>query len=196
MKKLFTKKQILTIPNLLSLFRLLLIPVIIWLYIYKQEYYWTIIVVGISGLSDVVDGFIARKFNQISDLGKIIDPIADKFTQGALIICLVSRYKLMILLIVVFLIKEITMTISGLIVMKKDESINSAKWHGKVATAFLYSSLIILILFPEIPLVIVNIIIVIATGLIINSLILYQIFYGRILLKRKRENKLGEQNEE
>lgn len=188
MKKLFTKKQILTIPNLLSLFRILLIPLILWLYIGLNEYYWTIVVIAISGLSDVIDGFIARRFNQVSDFGKALDPIADKLTQGSLILCLTTRYPWMIALIIIFILKEVVMSIMGLIILKKDNSMNSAKWHGKVATAFLYISLCVLILFPEIPLTVVNIIIIIvAIALIINSLVLYLIFYIKILLKRKKE---------
>ena len=187
MKKLFTKKQILTIPNLLSLFRILLIPLILWLYIGLNEYYWTIVVIAISGLSDMVDGFIARKFNQVSDFGKALDPIADKLTQGSLILCLTTRYPWMIALIIIFILKEVVMSIMGLIIFKKDNSMNSAKWHGKVATAFLYISLCVLILFPKIPLTVVNIIIIVAIALIINSLVLYLIFYIKILLKRKKE---------
>lgn len=185
MKKLFTKKQILTIPNLLSLIRLLLIPLIIWLYCVKCEYYLTIIVILLSGLTDIVDGFIARKFNQVTDLGKILDPISDKLTQGALIICLLTRYKLMILLIIAFIVKETLMSVLGLIIMKKDNSVNSAKWHGKLATMYLYLSLCILILFPSLPITIVNILIIIGFILIINSLVLYLLFYIRILKKIK-----------
>ncbi len=189
MKKLFTKKQILTIPNLLSLFRILLIPLILWLYIGLNEYYWTIVVIAISGLSDVIDGFIARHFNQVSDFGKALDPIADKLTQGSLILCLTTRYPWMIALIIIFILKEVVMSIMGLIIFKKDNSMNSAKWHGKVATAFLYISLCVLILFPEMHIIVVNIIIIIAIALIINSLVLYLIFYTNILLRRRKEEK-------
>lgn len=186
MAKIFTKKQIFTIPNLLSLFRILLIPLILYLYCGLEEYYWTIVVIAISGLSDMVDGFVARHFNQVSDIGKALDPIADKLTQGALIICLVTRYKFMILLIVVFALKEIIMSIFGLIILKKQNAFSSAKWHGKVATAFLYVSLSALILFPSIPLLLVEIIIVIATLLVFNSLILYLVYYIKILIKIKQ----------
>ena len=185
MAKIFTKKQIFTIPNLLSLFRILLIPIILWLYCGLQEYYWTIVVIAISGLSDMVDGFIARRFNQVSDIGKALDPIADKLTQGTLIICLITRYKLMIGLIIVLAIKEIIMSIFGLIILKRQNAFSSAKWHGKVATAFLYLSLCVLILIPNIPLTIVNIIIVIAMLLVINSLTLYLVYYIKTLLKLK-----------
>lgn len=185
MKKLFTKNQILTIPNLLSLFRLLLIPCILYAYCAKDLYYLTIILVIISGLTDIVDGFIARKFNQVSDFGKVLDPLADKLTQGTLIICLAFRYKLMFLLIIVFGIKELIMLIMGIIFFKNKEEVNSSKWHGKAATVFLYIALSVLVLFPNIPLTIVNTIIVLATAFIINSLILYLIFYIKNLKQTK-----------
>ena len=72
-------KQILTIPNILSLLRLALIPFIVWSYSIKKFIASAILIV-ISGITDVVDGFIARKFNMVSDLGKALDPIADKLT--------------------------------------------------------------------------------------------------------------------
>ena len=82
-----TKNKILTIPNLLSLFRLCLIPVFMWLYCVEKNYLWTGIILIISGLTDTVDGFVARHFNMISDLGKILDPVADKLTQAAMLFC-------------------------------------------------------------------------------------------------------------
>ena len=84
--KRFSKNAILTIPNLISLFRILLIPLIIWLYCGKKQYAATIAVVAISGVSDIIDGKIARKFNMVSDVGKVLDPIADKLTQAALVL--------------------------------------------------------------------------------------------------------------
>ena len=74
------KGKIITIPNLLSLFRILLIPIIVWLYCVEKKYELTILVLLISGASDIIDGFIARRFNMISDIGKALDPIVDKLT--------------------------------------------------------------------------------------------------------------------
>ena len=85
MHRLFKRDQILTIPNLLSVIRLLMIPVIVWLYCEKQDYIAAAAMIVLSGLTDIADGIIARKFNLVSDLGKILDPVADKLTQAALI---------------------------------------------------------------------------------------------------------------
>ena len=78
------KNKILTIPNILSFFRLCLIPVIVWLYIGRENYFWTLVILIPSGITDIVDGIIARKCNMISDFGKAFDPIADKLTQAAI----------------------------------------------------------------------------------------------------------------
>lgn len=85
-------EKIFTIPNLLSLFRLCLIPVIIRLYCAQHNYLRTTLVLTISGITDIADGIIARKFHMISDFGKIFDPVADKLTQIAMLFCLVTRF--------------------------------------------------------------------------------------------------------
>ena len=77
----FAKDQVLTIPNMLSFLRILLIIPIVWLYWIDQPI-WALAFVILSGLTDVIDGFIARKFHMVTDLGKVVDPIADKLTQG------------------------------------------------------------------------------------------------------------------
>ncbi|MEE1164601.1 MAG: CDP-alcohol phosphatidyltransferase family protein, partial [Lachnospiraceae bacterium] len=86
------KHKIITIPNVLSFLRLLLIPVIVWLYIVKKDPIWTMAILALSGITDIVDGIIARKCNMISDFGKAFDPVADKLTQIAMLFCLVSRF--------------------------------------------------------------------------------------------------------
>ena len=75
------KHKIITIPNILSLFRLLLIPVIMWLYIVRKDPLWTTAVLALSGITDIVDGIVARKCHMVSDFGKAFDPVADKLTQ-------------------------------------------------------------------------------------------------------------------
>ena len=99
---MYSRKEIFSIPNILGYFRILLIPVFMTLYFKAEkpsDYFAAAVVVGISSLSDMFDGLIARKFNMITELGKFIDPLADKLTQGALIVCFVARYPLMWLLV-------------------------------------------------------------------------------------------------
>lgn len=183
-RRLFTRKQILTIPNFLSLVRLLMIPAICWVYICKESYYVATLLIVLSGITDVVDGIIARKFNMVSDLGKILDPMADKFTQIAIICCLISRYRLMILLACLFVIKELTMIGMGLTALKETDTVNSAKWYGKITTVFMYLTLVVLILFPEIPPAAADVFILICSGLVVLSLVMYMRFYRKLLAEK------------
>ena len=180
MHRILKKDQILTIPNLLSLVRLAMIPLIVWLYCVKQEYIWAVVVVAMSGITDIVDGYIARKYDMISDFGKILDPIADKLTQAALIICLLERYYWMRWLLVLFAAKEIIMGISGLVVIKKKDVVNSSQWFGKLTTVVLYGVMILLFLFPGLPEVIANAMIALCAAVIILSLVKYLLFYKRL----------------
>ena len=180
MKKLFSKKQVMTIPNLLSLIRLIMIPFIVWFYV-KTNYYAATALVVLSGITDVVDGIIARKFNMVSDLGKILDPIADKCTQGIVIICLSLKYRHMMWLVMLFVVKECIMGLLGYITIKSKDSVNSAKWYGKVSTLVLYASMISLIIFSEMPAVAVDTIIALCSVFLILSLVMYVRFYIKIL---------------
>ena len=137
MKELFRKifkkikDEFFTIPNMLSILRLLLIPVIVYLYCVKRNNLWTLIVVVFSTLTDIVDGFIARRFNMITDFGKFLDPVADKATQLTVFACLITRYKLMLVPFLVLLVKELGSLIFRLVVYKKTEVVEGAHWHGK-----------------------------------------------------------------
>ncbi len=181
MVRLFNKSQILTVPNMLSLFRIVLLAPIVWLYSCKQDYTAAIILLVISGFTDIADGIIARKFNMVSDFGKILDPIADKLTQGTLLICLATRYKSIIYLVSVFTVKELLMIALGYITIKKKDSVNSAKWYGKLNTVIIYSTIVILIMFPDIPHIAADIMAAVCMGIIIISFLLYARFYRKIL---------------
>ncbi len=182
------KEDVWTIPNIISMLRIALIPFIIWFYCGLNNYIAAIILIIISGLSDIVDGKIARKFNMVSNFGKFLDPLADKMTQGTLIICLISRYKLMIALIIFFILKEAVMFLAGYIVFKSTDSVNSAKWHGKLSTVILYSVMFILLLFPGISEVYANILILICAGAMAMSLWLYLDFFHKLIKSNKRNN--------
>lgn len=177
----FSAKNILTIPNLISLFRILLIPLIIWLYCGKKQYTATIAVVAISGVSDIIDGKIARKFNMVSDVGKVLDPIADKLTQVTLVICLTARYPWMWALLALFAVKECLMLLWGYLTLKSTNTINSAKWYGKLSTVVLYSVMMILILFVNIPEAGATALMLLCGGVMLLSLVMYGRFYHAIL---------------
>ena len=156
MLRIFKKEEVMTIPNLLTVFRILLLPLIVWLYVFKADYNAAILVLLVSGLTDIVDGFVARKFNMVSDLGKILDPFADKLTQWTLFICLAMRYKIILFIVCLFFLKEITLAFMGYIVIKRKDRVNSAKWYGKLSTFVLYASMFLLIVLPELNIIFVR----------------------------------------
>ncbi len=186
-KSRFSKKQIFTIPNLLSVVRLLLIIPLVWLYCGMEEYVLAGVVLILSGVTDVVDGFIARHFHMISDIGKVLDPIADKLTQGAMMLCLVFRFPLMTLPLVLLIVKELFMLVIGYFVIKKSGNVPCANWHGKVATCLLYAMMVLHIFWVKIPVVVSHVSIVICTAMIALSFVLYTA--GRILVLCKKEDR-------
>ena len=167
------KNKIITIPNILSLFRLLLIPVIVWLYVFRQDYLWTTAILALSGITDIIDGIIARKCNMISDFGNAFDPAADKLPQIAMLFCLVSRFKWILLPLCVLVVKEITAGIMGLMVIRKTGDVFGAVWHGKATTVSLYSMMIIHLIWFHIPGVISGILIGGCTAFALLSAFLY-----------------------
>lgn len=182
------QKKIITIPNILSFVRLCLIPVIVWLYLGKQNYLLAGIFVIISGLTDIVDGFIARTFHMISDVGKVLDPIADKATQGVVLILLATSFPLMLLPIGLMIVKEAFMAITGYMIIKKCDVVLGASWHGKTATVLLSITMTLHMVWHSIYPVLSVVLIVICSCLIALSLALYaKRNFGYLLGKSKAE---------
>lgn len=180
------KKEILTIPNLLSVFRLILIPVYVYIYLHAEKISDYCIAAGVfvlSALTDMADGIIARKFNMISRVGKVLDPIADKATQGVLMVCLGLKYKNMLMLFFLFVIKEGFMAIMGIVNLKHEKMLDGAKMSGKVCTTVLFVCMTIIMLFPNIPPSTVNFLIIISAFFMVVSLISYFVTY----LKKNNE---------
>lgn len=147
------KKDIFTIPNMLSVFRLLLIPVYVAIYLNAQNLTDHLIagsILAVSCLTDMIDGQIARHFNMISTTGKVLDPLADKLTQFTMIVCLAIKYPVLIPMIVLFVIKELFQLIAGYINMRKGQMLTGALITGKICTAVLFISLIVMVIVPRI----------------------------------------------
>ncbi|MBR0541953.1 MAG: CDP-alcohol phosphatidyltransferase family protein [Clostridia bacterium] len=147
-----------TVPNFMSLVRILLIPVFAVLYL-KGYIWWALLVLAISGISDFLDGKIARKFNQVSNLGKMLDPIADKLTVFALAIVLFFKFKsaqsaamqAFAWVFLLFIAKEIIMLLGGLVIISRGARPAPAAIYGKVATFAFYLVMILIIGFgPEV----------------------------------------------
>lgn len=131
------KNSVFTIPNMLSLIRLCLIPFITTTYTRGFEIVALVLVV-VSGFTDLLDGFIARNFGQISDLGKILDPLADKLTMAAVVFALLLRHPQIWLIMAVLVVKETLMLIGSYVLIKKGTRPAQAKLFGKLSTAYLY----------------------------------------------------------
>ena len=148
----------LTIPNLISLIRICLIPVIAVLY-YNNYIWWTVFVIFISGLSDAVDGKIARKFNQVSAIGKLLDPVADKLTIFALAIVLYLKFQAaqseamqaFAWVFLLFIAKDIIMILGSVVLIALGTRPVAAEIWGKLATFVFYAVMVVIIGFgPEI----------------------------------------------
>ena len=149
------KKEIFTIPNVLSLFRLALIPVYMDIYLKAdlaangpRDYYLAAAILAVSCLTDLIDGKIARHFNMMTTLGKFLDPVADKATQFTLIVCLAIRYPILWYLTGLFVIKEGFQLIAGALKWRKGKILNRALLSGKICTTVLFISLIVMVMIP------------------------------------------------
>ena len=148
------RKDIFTLPNILSYFRIALIPVFAVLFANayahngKGYHIGAIVILLVSGLTDMLDGKIARKFNMITELGKIVDPLADYLTQFAVVVCLAIEYKLLIPVIVLLVIKELSMATLGVVFLRKGKKLKGAQWYGKVTTVVFYAVMFILLVVP------------------------------------------------
>lgn len=187
----FYKNKIITIPNLLSTFRLALIPFILWAYCSLESPALTAALVVLSGLTDVVDGFIARHFNMISDFGKALDPIADKLTQIAMLFCLLTRFPLILLPLVLIIVKEISAGILRAIILHKAKEVEGAVWHGKANTVILYAVMFIHIVWYSIPPTVSMVFILISTAMMMLSFVLYSVY----CVKRLAEIAVGKQEQ-
>lgn len=178
------KKQIFSIPNLMGYFRIILIPVILWRYLTADsiaDYRMAAVIIGISGITDFLDGFVARKFHMVTQLGKAIDPIADKLTQIAIVCALSVRFEWFGVVACLLIVKEGFMGIMGYILIRRGKMLNGARWFGKVSTAVLYVIMFAFILIPDINMDIANGMILVSGILLTLSLILYIPEYRKIL---------------
>lgn len=173
-------REAFSIPNLLSYFRLLLIPLFIMLYL-REDFTAALITLAASGLSDVLDGRIARKFNMVTDLGKVLDPVADKLTQCAMMFCVAMRYPAMWWLLGIHVVKELIMIVMGCYVLKKTDTVNSAIWVGKLCTGVIYAVMMLHVIDPYLPQAASVAMTVVCAGLILLSLVVYTMRYVKIL---------------
>lgn len=176
------RKDICSIPNLLSLLRLILIPVYIIIYLNAQDatdHYLAAGILAVSCLTDLIDGKIARHFNMITALGKVLDPLADKLTQFSLILCLALKAESSLLwyLIGLFVLKELFQLIAGCIRLRKGIMLKGALLSGKISTTILFVSLILMVMMPDMPLKVINTITMIDALFLLIAFVHYVVAY-------------------
>ena len=142
------REEILTIPNILSICRILMIISVVVLFV-NELYLISGIVLIVSGITDILDGFIARKFNMVSALGKALDPFADKLTQFAVLICLTFMNKYVLIPFVILVLRDGFMLLTGLSIFKKTHNTFSARWYGKIATFYTYGLMCAMLVFKD-----------------------------------------------
>lgn len=149
-------KWVWTIPNVLSLLRIALVPLFAVLYLMSEAnptlLWWSIAALFLSALTDMFDGLIARKCNQISEIGKLLDPIADKLTQVTVVVCLAIRLPRLMPLVVLCVLKELMQTIGAVMLLTRHHSeVQAAKWYGKVSTVVFYIAMAMFAICPPAP---------------------------------------------
>ncbi len=146
------KNAILTVPNIISVIRIILVGLFCGFYLGGMPQVAFFILLA-SGISDLLDGYIARKYNQISDFGKVLDPIADKLFQLSTIFCFWLMHKIELWILVLILVKELFMAVGGMIFYRREKTVIAAKWYGKLASALFFVSFMVVMIFSCFPVV-------------------------------------------
>lgn len=192
----FNKKDLCTIPNILCYIRFLLIPIFVVQYIRAEEpreYIQAAAIVLASGLTDFLDGFIARTFDMVTELGKLIDPIADKLTQAALIFVLIFKFDWtasLLLLLVLFVSMQLFLLGAGLVMVRKDRRLDGSKWFGKVSTMVFYAVMLVLVAFPNIGENVANVLMFVCGAFLALSFALYVREYIIMYREVKKEKSI------
>lgn len=132
------------IPNFLTVVRFLIIPVFAY-NLYDNRYKTAAILFTIAGLTDILDGYIARKCNKVTSWGKIADPVADKLMQITALVLLTLKHGKYLPILIIVAIKEICMGLGSLFIYKKENFVVQANWYGKMATVIFYFAIIMII---------------------------------------------------
>lgn len=181
------------IPNILSVFRIVLIPFFVWQMQEGQTLTAAVILI-VSGLTDFLDGFLARRFHWVSNVGKVLDPLSDKLTQVTVCILLIIQLRDYWYFFAIMLFKELVMLALGSRLVKNRVKIDGARWFGKVVTILFYVIMVALLLFPNMPpqLVFALLLIVTASALIAGTLYIPEYLRYHRKLKENREATLPE----
>ena len=186
------KSDFLLLPNILTYIRIILVPVFIIVYMnasLTRDNIAAAIIIVVSGITDVLDGFIARHWNMSSDLGKILDPIADKAMQFSMMFCVCVKYRSVTLLIIIYAIKEIVSAFASAYLFTRGKHIKGALWCGKVCTVILFLVMLSLVAIPYVRLGIVHLMVGFASAFMILAFFIYMREYFILWLEYLNEQK-------
>lgn len=174
-----------TIPNLISAGRILLVPLFVML-CRSGLTAPAVAVLLLSALSDVLDGYIARRFDMVTELGKLLDPVADKLMQAAMLLCAALERPELWLLLGLHALRELWLGALGLRVLRLTGRVYGARWYGKLCTAVIYAVMLPLLAFPALPAALLRAGVLLCAALMLLCLCLYTLSYLRILRDIKK----------
>lgn len=182
------------IPNILSCIRILLVAVFVWVFFtdYPNNIIYALLVFLFAGLTDVVDGHIARKYQCISNLGKVLDPLADKLMQCAVMICFMIKSLIPLWFGIPFIIKELVILIGGLFLYKSNNVLAVSKWYGKFAVSFFYATIALIVIFSDFfaqNTLVLYLLCGIALLIAIGALVTYFISYAKVGREKPEEER-------
>lgn len=194
-KNAVISKDLMTIPNAISFARIILITPFVACFIMAQyktmSYVPAIVIIALSGISDFFDGMIARKFHQESELGKVLDPLADKLTLIAVGVCMILIQPYLLPLMIIMVLKDILMIIGGTIIINKGVIPPKSSWYGKVSTFMFYISVgmvVLMEIFQYKNDTLTFAVLGVTAGMMIFSLVNYAIIFFKIQKKLKQQN--------
>ena len=187
-------KEIFSIPNIISYIRILFMPVFVYTNVTassKSEYVLSSFMLLALAVTDFLDGFIARRYHMVTEIGKALDPVADKLFQLAIAVCLVVRVPGMWVILIIFLIKETVLTLcSTYYLFRYHRMMDGAKWFGKVSTAVFYTMTFLMVLLPPLPVQVYYVMEVLMGITLMISFIMYNQFFIDLHRELKKNNEL------
>lgn len=138
------------IPNILSIIRILMIPLFVYLFFeHYDRLYLALLIFLLAGLTDIIDGYLARRNGWITNLGKLLDPLADKLMQCTVLICFELKNIAPFLLVILYILKELFLMCGAIIALKKIKFVVKSNWYGKATTAIFYMIIFLIFVFKE-----------------------------------------------
>ena len=164
-----------SLPNILSTIRLFMTPLFIFLFFYNYPTHvlTALAVYIVAGITDIIDGHIARKYDCQSDLGKLLDPLADKFMQASAFVCLYITHRIPLWLVCGYFIKEITLALGALLIFKKKNTVVKSNWYGKSATVLIFVTVFIFMMPEKLPKGVVNGVCIFVLAYLVFAFVMY-----------------------